>query len=111
MTRTRKKAAAYLGNGASLAIDGELCLGCGDCLEVCPHEVIELEARPAGGRRTPVAVVARRGDCMECGACATNCPAGAIAVKPGVGCVAAVINGKLRGTEPNCDCGDATSCC
>jgi NAD-dependent dihydropyrimidine dehydrogenase PreA subunit len=98
---------SYVLNGASLAIDPGLCIGCGDCLEVCPHAVIELEAAEGGSR--PLALVARRGDCMECGACARNCPVGAISVQAGVGCAAAIIVGKLRGTAPTCDCGEG--CC
>ncbi len=36
-----------------------------------------------------------------------------ITVKEGVGCAAAVIAGKLRGTEPACGCGgdETVSCC
>jgi hypothetical protein len=45
---------------------------------------------------------------MECGACSLNCPAAAITVSAGVGCAAAIIIGKLRGTAPTCG-GD--SCC
>jgi formate hydrogenlyase subunit 6/NADH:ubiquinone oxidoreductase subunit I len=46
---------------------------------------------------------------MECGACQNNCPADAISVGAGVGCAQAVINGFLRGTEPDCDC--SGGCC
>jgi NAD-dependent dihydropyrimidine dehydrogenase PreA subunit len=108
---------AYIGNGSSLAIDQGLCIGCGDCLDVCPHGVIELvEAAAMPARKLPsIARVFRREGCMECGACARNCPVGAIAVQAGVGCAAAIIVGKLRGTEPTCDCGGsdskAGSCC
>lgn len=97
----------YLRNGETLVIDAARCVGCGACVEVCPHAVIELEA--AGGRK--LARVARRGSCMECGACALNCPPRAIAVARGVGCAAAIINGTLRGTAPSCDCGGGEPCC
>jgi ferredoxin len=41
--------------------------------------------------------------CMECGACATNCPTGAISVQAGVGCAAAVIGTALgRGGGDAC---------
>ncbi|MBL8965713.1 MAG: 4Fe-4S binding protein [Spirochaetaceae bacterium] len=88
---------SYLNNGASLALDAAACVGCGACLELCPHGVFSLEAGKAR--------IAHRESCMECGACAGNCPTGALSVKAGVGCAAAVINGLIRGTAPSCDCG------
>ena len=91
----------YLDNGRSLAIDPAACTGCGVCLEVCPHNVIELLPRDKGR----VAAIRRRELCMECGACQKNCPTKAITVESGVGCVAAIVNGMLRGTAPSCDCG------
>jgi hypothetical protein len=45
---------------------------------------------------------------MECGACMRNCASGAIKVRPGVGCAAAIIGGLVRGTEPTC--GDSCGC-
>jgi len=49
--------------------------------------------------------------CMECGACALNCIYGALTVRRGVGCAAAVISGFLHKTEPTCDCGGDVKCC
>jgi NAD-dependent dihydropyrimidine dehydrogenase PreA subunit len=89
----------YLKNGETLSLNSALCTGCRECIEVCPHAVFAME----GGR----AMIADRLSCMECGACMKNCPAGAIRVKAGVGCAAAVIQGMLRGTEPACSCGRA----
>jgi ferredoxin len=100
---------SYLKNGQSLSVCDKSCVGCGACLEVCPHGVLEL--------KDGVATVAKRSLCMECGACARNCPAGAISVTAGVGCAAAIIAGKLTGTTPSCGCGGTegsgskTSCC
>jgi NAD-dependent dihydropyrimidine dehydrogenase PreA subunit len=93
----------YLKNGESLSIRGDACTGCGECLRVCPHGVLEL----SGGK----ASIRDRALCMECGACARNCPALAISVSAGVGCAAAIIKGKLTGTEPSCDCGSDGACC
>ena len=74
------------------------------CLEVCPHNVIEMANAKAG--------IADKDSCMECGACAKNCPFDAIVVKSGVGCSAAIITGWIRGTEPDCDCsGPDSGCC
>ena len=77
----------YLKDVVTLEMDEEKCTGCGICVEVCPHRVLEM----TNGR----AAIVRRDECMECGACATNCPAEAISVAAGVGCAAAVISSAL----------------
>ncbi len=87
----------YLRNGETLRLDSARCRGCGRCVDVCPHEVLALEE----GR----AVIRHSASCMECGACMRNCESGAITVKAGVGCAAAVISGMLRGTPAECSCG------
>ena len=96
----------YLKETATLTYSPEKCTGCGRCVEVCPHNVFSMSSGKA--------VIGDRDRCMESGACAKNCDFGAIYVDAGVGCAAAVINGILRGTEPNCDCGGpsgSTCCC
>lgn len=87
----------YLLNGQSLAIDSSKCSGCGICREVCPHNVFT---------DTVPVTVRDPGLCMECGACALNCPRGAIRVNTGVGCAAAIINGMLgrKGSDCCCSC-------
>jgi NAD-dependent dihydropyrimidine dehydrogenase PreA subunit len=90
----------YPKNGETLVLKLEACIGCGTCVDVCPHAVFRIE----GGK----AQIASKETCMECGACARNCPVGALTVKAGVGCAGAIIAGKLRGTAPTCG-GD--SCC
>ena len=62
--------------------------GCGRCMEVCPHQVFELTEKRA--------VISDLDACMECGACARNCPAAAIRVDAGVGCASGLINEWLR---------------
>jgi NAD-dependent dihydropyrimidine dehydrogenase PreA subunit len=98
----------YLRNVVTLALDQERCVGCGSCLEVCPHEVLAM----AGSK----ALIDDRDACMECGACALNCPAGALSVQAGVGCAQAVINAALgRGGGSACCCSPDTrqvgGCC
>jgi ferredoxin len=67
----------YIKNVVTLKLDKNKCIGCGRCVEVCPHSVIELK----GDKAEIVDLHA----CMECGACARNCPVKALDVKKGVG--------------------------
>ncbi len=87
----------------TLAYGPEKCVGCGMCMDVCPHRVFAADAK---GK----ALVADRNACIECGACARNCPAGAITVTAGVGCAEAIINSWISGGEPSCGCGDGGCC-
>jgi len=88
----------YLKNVATLSFEAEKCTGCGKCTEVCPHGVFDKV-----GRR---AQIIEKDLCMECGACALNCPAKAIEVNAGVGCAAAIIMSWFTGKEPTCGCSD-----
>ena len=78
----------YLKNVVTLKLDESTCIGCGRCLEVCPHQVFA-----ANGKKVRLA---DRDACMECGACALNCPVRAITVDAGVGCASGLINEWLR---------------
>ena len=85
----------YLRNVSTLQIDRSRCNGCKTCLAVCPHGVLEMREK-----RAEITV---RDACMECGACANNCEKGALSVRAGVGCAAAIINGAL-GKDDACCC-------
>jgi len=91
----------YLKNVVTLRLDRDVCVGCGRCVEVCPHGVFAVDAGKAriGGRDA----------CMECGACARNCPVGALFVKNGVGCAVGILNAKLGRTSACC--GEGQPCC
>lgn len=79
----------YLPGVTTLELDRDKCVGCGVCLQVCPHEVFRMDGRTV--------LIHDRDACMECGACAKNCPAGAISLTPGVGCAAYIIQTWLKG--------------
>jgi NAD-dependent dihydropyrimidine dehydrogenase PreA subunit len=83
----------YFPQVTTLQLNRDLCVGCGICTQVCPHTVFEM----VDGR----AAVVDRDGCMECGACTLNCPVAAIAVDPGVGCAAAIINSWIGRVFPN----------
>ena len=78
------KGFAYLKNVVTLKLDQAACIGCARCTEVCPHLVFVMEEKKAR--------IAELDACMECGACARNCPVGAIRVDSGVGCASGLIN-------------------
>jgi len=78
----------YLDGVVTLVLDQAACIGCGRCLEVCPHQVFSLAEEKAS--------LGDRDACMECGACALNCPVKAITVDAGVGCASGLINEWLQ---------------
>lgn len=55
-----------------ILIDAEKCVGCGECLRVCPSEVIEM--------RDGKALALRPEKSMLCGHCEAVCPVGAVRV-------------------------------
>lgn len=93
----------YLESVVTLEFDPAKCNGCGLCVIVCPQAVFAMAKKRA--------VLADRGACMECGACAINCEPEAIRVRSGVGCAAGVLAGLIAGTEPTCACGEESSAC
>lgn len=95
----------YMKNVVNLALNESACIGCGMCLNVCPHAVFTLEKNDAGKQ---LAHIQNKDACMACGACAMNCPVDALSVDKGVGCAYAIIMGKLLGTEPTCGCDSGT---
>ena len=95
----------YLKNVASLSFDDQRCVGCGKCEEVCPHGVFSADKVDKKKAR-----IVEKDLCMECGACAMNCPAEAINVNAGVGCAAAFIMAWFTGGEPTCGCSGGECC-
>jgi NAD-dependent dihydropyrimidine dehydrogenase PreA subunit len=55
-----------------IKIKTERCTGCGNCVEVCPFHVLEIE----NGKTVAV----NTKSCVGCGACMTVCPNNAIEI-------------------------------
>ena len=101
----------YLKDVVTLTLQKDKCIGCGMCVNVCPHGVFDINIeRDMAGKK---AVITDRDACMECGACALNCPVQAIDVRPGAGCAHAILKGSIQGKEPSCGeaCGPMERCC
>ena len=67
-------------HGTYVAIDWDICTGCGICLEVCPqqlYEWMETSDHPISEKK---AFPARESDCVQCYKCETKCPAQAIRI-------------------------------
>ena len=92
----------YLKNVVTLTLNADKCVGCGLCVVVCPHHVLEMTDKKAR--------IIDKDQCMECGACVKNCAFDALSVKSGVGCAAGIIMGAVKGTEPTCDCSSGGCC-
>lgn len=86
----------YLAGVATLSLQGALCVGCGNCALVCPHQVFAVSDKKA--------MILDLDGCMECGACALNCPVGAIRVSPGVGCASYIIKRWIKGKDAVIEC-------
>ena len=97
-------ASAYEKRGIAVSVpewDAEKCLQCNQCAFVCPHATIrpfaltaeEAAAAPENAKFAEIKAGKGKGvykytmavsplDCMGCGVCISQCPAGAIAMKP-----------------------------
>jgi protein-S-isoprenylcysteine O-methyltransferase Ste14/NAD-dependent dihydropyrimidine dehydrogenase PreA subunit len=64
--------------GTYVAVDWDLCTGCGICLKVCPKQVfawVETSDHPTSEKK---AVPTRELDCVQCYKCEAQCPVKAI---------------------------------
>lgn len=67
-------------HGTSVAVDLDICIGDGACIDVCPEDVYEWMDTPGHAASEKKAVPAREGDCIECLACEDDCPVMAIKI-------------------------------
>ncbi len=70
-------------HGTSVAVDFDLCIGDGACIEACPVNVYEWVATPGHPLSEKKAAPVREPDCIACLACENVCPPKAIKITPG----------------------------
>ena len=79
-------------HGTHVAVDFDICIGDGACIDVCPVEVFEWYDTPGTNPhkhhpdlpplvREQKADPVREDDCIDCMACETACPVEAIKIK------------------------------
>ena len=59
--------------GWNVAVDHDKCTGCGECVDVCPVEVYEMQ----DGKSAP----ANEEECLGCESCVEVCESNAITVE------------------------------
>ena len=62
--------------GTNVAVDFDLCIGDGACIEVCPVNVFEWQGEGADRKALP----SRERDCIYCFGCEAVCPKFAIRI-------------------------------
>lgn len=67
-------------HGSIVAVDFDICIADGVCIEVCPEEVFEWVEYPGHPASDKKAAPAREDKCIECMACETDCPVVAIKI-------------------------------
>jgi electron transport complex protein RnfB len=55
------------------AIDSDLCIGCGSCVEICPMDALSLDSDEKATRNPD--------RCIGCGVCVSACPSGSLALE------------------------------
>lgn len=69
-------------HGNNVAVDWDVCVGDGVCIEVCPVTLFDWadsKGHPLSEKKSdPV----RQADCIQCLACETQCPTQAIKIYP-----------------------------
>lgn len=70
-------------HGTHVAVDFDVCLGDGACLEDCPVDVFDWVETPGHPESELKADPAREEDCIDCMLCVDVCPVDAIDVDAG----------------------------
>jgi protein-S-isoprenylcysteine O-methyltransferase Ste14/NAD-dependent dihydropyrimidine dehydrogenase PreA subunit len=71
--------------GTYVAVDWDICIGCGICLEICPKQLYDWVVTPNHPVSEKKVFPARELDCVQCYNCETKCPTQAIKIEyPGL---------------------------
>jgi 2-oxoglutarate ferredoxin oxidoreductase subunit delta len=65
----------------STIFDGEICKGCGLCVEICPKKIIILDKDKINKKGYHPAALKELDACTSCGQCAVICPHVAIKIE------------------------------
>jgi ferredoxin len=76
MQAVRNGTPMLIASGYVRNIEEDLCIGCGDCVEACPFEAIEMAEGIVKGVQ---------GNCMGCGVCVSACREGALSLVRDIG--------------------------
>lgn len=67
-------------HGTNVAVDWDICEGCGTCVDVCPVSVYEWAEAPSHPISEKKSDPVRESECIQCLACETQCPTQAIKI-------------------------------
>lgn len=67
-------------HGTSVAVDWDVCIADGVCLDVCPVNVFEWADTPGHPQSEKKSDPSREKDCIFCRACEVQCPPQAIKI-------------------------------
>lgn len=69
-------------HGTMVAVDQDVCVGDGVCIDVCPVNVFDWAETPGHPTSEKKTDPAREKDCIQCMACELQCPEQAIKITP-----------------------------
>ncbi len=69
-------------HGTNVAVDFDICIADGACIDVCPVNVYEWVETPGHPKSDKKADPVREQDCIFCLACEAACPVKAIKITP-----------------------------
>ncbi len=69
-------------HGTNVAVDWDVCVGDGVCIDVCPVSLYDWAEAPGHPTSEKKSDPAREKDCIQCLSCEMSCPTAAIKITP-----------------------------